>query len=747
MANTRPYTRDELKSLRRADLQTLFKIHKLKGATGTSAVLIDHLVDFFASPAYQDAHPPQTSSQASQAAGQGNAGKGERMYKTLPQRSAVVKGTVAGARRKAEGTTVRAGAKGAAPTMAPVAASKQASRAASKTAGTVRKRGQPQKEVQDEVVEDASTEEASIPANQPPIYTPQPSATPQPIPSSPHPEPAAPALTLADVQALLGEKDEQWKIQLQAVEQRLGEEVERLRREVQDMRRRCEELERADRARAPRQSSATPAHPRLLLGGTPHIAHQRSASVPRPESQLSLGKRRHPPEHRVEGEDAEAKRVRFNANRLGEPASDASTSDAQSQPRTPSPRQAPSSFPPSFFAQPALPPAPSAQTSVLPRTPSPSRQGIVPDNSQTPRPPSDWRAQYEYAPETGPLRTPYNIERTPEFATTPEPPLRGDVSPSFDNGGLGGKLTPGPTVLNLRSTPDLPDEEDFAPSGMALSTVTDLERIDESEELPPSRQTSPASHLRAQAHAVLGLGVGGTPSSGSPKPHSRSISVPNQPTTPSLLGQHSLLAPPAFIARTRAGSERPSFSARAQTHSPPPRPRSASAVHRPSHGGSGPGRRTPSGSRHASPALLATVIPTTEKDESRGRSASADYMRIAKYGFETSLNSIGDSDLSPKDLRVYRPTPTASSALPPPSSSTSFPPDSSDPDHNPGSSAGAGAGAGAERRRWIKNDEVATPGQRTLLGTERYNDTRFGDMPVEFWAQAGADLGTPGTPF
>ncbi|ODO12065.1 hypothetical protein I350_00850 [Cryptococcus amylolentus CBS 6273] len=745
MANTRPYTRDELKSLRRADLQTLFKVHKLKGATGTTAVLIDHLVDFFASPAYQDAYPPPTDSQASQGTVQVNAGKGERMYKTLPQRTAVAKGAAGGVRRKAEGATVRAGTKGAAPTTAPVSARKQAPRAASRMAGTVRKRGQPQKEVQEEVVqEDASAgqEEASIPANQPPIFTPQPSATPRPIPSSPSSiqEPAAPALTVADVQTLLRENDEKWKDQLQAVEARLGQEVERLRSEVQDVRRKCEELERAERARAPRPSSTTPGHPRILGGqNAPYTSHQRSASVPWSGSYSSLGKRRHPHEHRVESEDAEAKRVRFNANRAGEPASDATTSDAQSQPRTPSPRQAPSSFPPNFFAQPALPPTTSSHASVLPRTPSPSRQGIVPDNSQTPRPPSEWRAQYEYAPETGPLRTPYNIERTPEFATTPEPPLRGDISPSLDGGALSGRLTPGHIRQNLPSTPDQPDEEDFAPSGIALSTVTDLERIDESEELPSSRQTSPASHLRAQANAVLGLGVGATLSSASPRPQPRSISVPNQPTTPSLLGQHSLLAPPAFIARTRAGSERPSFSARAQTHSPPPRPRSASAVHRPS--GGGPGRRTPSNSRHASPALLATVIPT-ERDESRVRSASADYMRIAKYGFETSLDTIDDPDLSPTDLPIHRPTPTFStSTLPPPSSIATDTP-------GPGGSGSGPAGAGAaERRRWIKKDEVATPGQRTLLGTERYNDTRFGDMPVGFWAQPGVDLGTPGTPF
>ena len=38
-----------------------------------------------------------------------------------------------------------------------------------------------------------------------------------------------------------------------------------------------------------------------------------------------------------------------------------------------------------------------------------------------------------------------------------------------------------------------------------------------------------------------------------------------------------------------------------------------------------------------------------------------------------------------------------------------------------------------------------TPGHRTMLGTERYRDTRFGDVPMVQWGSPSVDLGT-GTP-
>lgn len=40
---------------------------------------------------------------------------------------------------------------------------------------------------------------------------------------------------------------------------------------------------------------------------------------------------------------------------------------------------------------------------------------------------------------------------------------------------------------------------------------------------------------------------------------------------------------------------------------------------------------------------------------------------------------------------------------------------------------------------------MATPGHRTMLGTERYRDTRFGDIPMMQWESPNIDLG-PATP-
>lgn len=269
--------------------------------------------------------------------------------------------------------------------------------------------------------------------------------------------------------------------------------------------------------------------------------------------------------------------------------------------------------------------------------------------------------------------------------------------------------------------------------GISLSAVTELERIDEGEELapsPPAQRMSSAGQLRfpvVKPHPGLGVGVTGSPSSGSPKLVRRSISQPNQSTTPSLLGQHSLLAPPALISRgSRAGSERPAVLSRAFTQSPPPRPRSASAMYRSSYGRS----VSASSSRHASP-LPSTIIPTEAAPQVR--SASADYMRIAMFGLESaSLDSIDYAD-----------NPLQTDTLP----DVTGDPAAEDREAGPSTGTGMSAGVTAERRRWREVDEVVTPGHRTLLGTERYNDTRFGDIPVGMWAQPKIDFGTPGGSF
>ncbi|WVQ85717.1 hypothetical protein IAT38_007883 [Cryptococcus sp. DSM 104549] len=766
MAPTRPYTRDELKSLRRADLQSLYKMHCLKGANGTNAVLIDSLVEYFASPAYREAYPPPApaASGSTTASGQGAGaraavGKEGRNVKPIPKRTG--SGVAAG-----QGAGSQGGAARAMPGKRKVGV-KAAPAPSNSTAGARVKAVEKEDVKEAEAAKEDDTEEQMVASSsrQPPIPTPQPSATPQPQPQ-PLPQTTS-SLTLADVQELLQSNDAQWQSRLEAVEQRLLREVETLREELREVKAKCEELERADRPRAPRMwgslsSGAGPSSvPRSTsnTGGPSHHYQQHSRSASLPFS--SLGKRPLPVDGRLGGEGSEAaKRLRFNGAR--EPAASGSgstlasasiTAGAGEQPRTPSPRKPPSAFGPDYFsglaAAAASAPAPSTHPrsgSLIPRTPSPSRQGTIPDNSQTPRLPPDWRAQLDLPVGGGGRGTPFRatrgMEHAPEFSTTPEPPMR-SVSPTHEGGAgfAGARLTPGRVLVGLRgSSPEEGEGMDVDPQaqvaglglgmrareGMepsALSKVTDLERIDESEESPAGSATvTPAGQLRFPAikpNPTLGLGMSpSAPSSASPKPKpmakpqaptgARSASQPNQPTHPSLLSQ-SLLAPPAHIARaSRAGSERPPISARAPTQSPPPRPRSASAVHRPR-------------SRHNSPHPLnlpSTVIPT--EPAPRIRSASAEYMHIAMYGLEGDALDYPDAVESP------------------------LPDVDEEPEENGEGPGGEAGGVGAEKRRWRKVDEVVTPGHRTLLGTERYNDTRFGDIPIGVWGQGRVDLETPG---
>ncbi|KIR30620.1 hypothetical protein I309_00758 [Cryptococcus deuterogattii LA55] len=748
MANTRPYTREELKSLRRADLQTLYKLHNLKGANGTNATLINTLVEYFTSPAYREAFPQPTGSQTSQVASKAaSAPKAERLYKPLPTKP-VTSRQAPGMKRNAPDLGTRTGTRIGSGT---AGGTRTVSVENIKTAGQ-RRREQPEAEatsnVEEEVAVDERQESSSL-VCRPPIPTPQSSLTPQPQQQKRKP----PTISLSEVQTLISENDAKWHTRLENVEKRFGDEIERLRKEVREVRLKYEELERLERVRAPRPFPQLPgpsSGPRIPGAAALSQSHHRSVSLPF----SNLGKRRLPSEHRSESEDAEVKRVRYNGR--VEPSTSISvsgpvTAEASGQPHTPSPRKAPSSFPSDFFAPPATVVLPSSSASrpvsLLSRTPSPSRQGVVPDNSQTPRLPFEWRAP-EFCSRTGtPLRTPFTIERTPEFATTPEPPMM-SMSPS--GGTLGSKLTPGRTPVHLRgSTPDRSDEDvkaegstsastsGQAPSrageGISLSAVTELERIDEGEELapsPPVQHVSPSSQLRfpvIKPHPGLGVGLTGSPSSGSPKLIRRSISQPNQSATSSVLGQHSLLAPPALISRgSRAGSERPAVTSRAFTQSPPPRPRSASAMYRTSYGRS----VSAASSRHALP-LPSTIIPTETAPQVR--SASADYMRIAMFGLEgASLDSIDFTD-----------DPSQTDALP----DVRDDPAAEEGEAGPSTGAGTSAGVTAERRRWRKVDEVVTPGHRTLLGTERYNDTRFGDIPVGMWAQPNNDFGTPGRPF
>ncbi|BEI94925.1 uncharacterized protein CcaverHIS019_0705060 [Cutaneotrichosporon cavernicola] len=64
MPKTRPYTRDELQGLRRADLQRLCKTYNIKGANAKSDVLITTLADFFTSSEYLASLPKADTSRS-----------------------------------------------------------------------------------------------------------------------------------------------------------------------------------------------------------------------------------------------------------------------------------------------------------------------------------------------------------------------------------------------------------------------------------------------------------------------------------------------------------------------------------------------------------------------------------------------------------------------------------------------------------------------------------------------------------
>lgn len=59
--------------------------------------------------------------------------------------------------------------------------------------------------------------------------------------------------------------------------------------------------------------------------------------------------------------------------------------------------------------------------------------------------------------------------------------------------------------------------------------------------------------------------------------------------------------------------------------------------------------------------------------------------------------------------------------------------------NSPGDGGGLGGGSAG-------SDLTFTPGPRTLLGTERYRDTRFGDLDLGSWASPRVDLGNPPSP-
>ncbi|WWC96647.1 hypothetical protein V866_003519 [Kwoniella sp. B9012] len=734
MANTRPYTREELKGLRRANLQNLFKIHNLKGANGTNSILIDSLVEYFASPQYTSAHPPQITEKEKEkekdkhvpvrphsAAG----GKVENRYKNLPitAKPLPVKGrVVSGPTRKAiekdpsstttKGTQKKGVSEKVLPTIAAVATSN----------------------------EDESGSSDSFVAPQRAEIIIQPSLPTPPTSSSSQSHP----VSFSQVEALLSANDARWQAKLEALEKNLNDQMERLRIEMNQL----------------RSQVQTQAGPSRTSGGnrtwSPWENRDRSASQPLPSASI-LGKRRqHPLSTAIDVEGVgvgseedddrnEAKRVRFNGSKPGDdtpldeyppfiiPPSSSSFAANAPPPRTPSPQKT-SAFGADYFANPSLTPLPAhSQSSLIPRTPSPSRQGTVPDNSQTPRLPNDWEGEGEDSElselddedMTKGQRTPISRSMIPQFSTTPEPPSHRPISPTMERSfsGSSDRFTPGRVVIgtsSISTSTPLAQPPSFAvddaiPNGIHLSNVTDLERIDEMDESQNSQNSqnhnqrliSPNGQLNFPTiRPIPRLSGLGTPKSAQPHRigtggHQRTISASSS-------SSGTLLAPPLLIARnSRAGSELPLPTRQrvgSRGLSPPPRPRSANAIH---------GRDTPP----------RTIFPLNlpEPEEGSGyvaggkiRSASADYMHVALHGLQA-----GERDEANGNGKAEG------------NDGLDFDDADIDMDH------GIGKVKKERERESTRMLDIPTPSHRTLLGTERYNDKRFGDIPVSF----GLDVG------
>ncbi|WVF70992.1 hypothetical protein IAT40_005788 [Kwoniella sp. CBS 6097] len=904
-AKERPYSREELKSVRRADLQSLFKVHGLKGANATTSVLIESLVEYFASPTYLSAHPPPATL-ASEKEKEKEKDKSISLAATRPTSRAGVTSVIelgasqksgkGGVPKSKNGVPAGKPTKGRAVPAAPTVAARvpkndrPASAASNKVASEIKRpasragagagtaggniaapggvagpskkggeasgealSGQRNGSASAASTSTSTSASASInPPKQPATVSQVP--TPPGSASSSH---TTAQLTLPQVEALLRTNDEKWQARLEMLERNLNEQVEKLRSEMEQIRSQYEAVMRAGSAgpAAPaghaaiaigsqdapngsrtwspweNRSVSGPAGMQGQLGGTPS-----SSSLPF----SILGKRRHPDPaittpavssnagnpvtgDLIERSGGEAKRVRYlNGTRPGDntPSTEAPPGSANSvsttgpasagvsgPPKTPSPQKASTAFGADYFSRPGLPVTSGAaagslaggESSLIPRTPSPSRQGTVPDNSQTPRLPADWQvddeednqmqaqdsdsdSDIEMQDHSTPGRkirggidrygrTPEGVNMVPQFSTTPEPPHR-PISPTVDlersmSAASSDRLTPGRMIMSTPSNPpssismtggaQLHDDRRAGSEGIPLSTVTDLERIEESEEyIGPAAAgsastsnrslISPGGQLRfptiKPTPRLSGLGV---PGSGSMGPGSK---TPHQ-RTPSLLGPPALISrdrtPSSSSApRVRAGSELPSTSHSSSLRipsrglSPPPRPRSANAIH---------GASTPPRSALHLPFALNLPDPLDDiigtAGGARVRSASADYMHVAMHGLEeeddldfedaSGLNT--QTNLGPGSGPINTPRRSARAA----SASASI------PGHGigvgitnlrtPGRGVNAGAGLGGGRGGrgiGMGRREMPTPGHRTLLGTERYNDKRFGDIPVGF---------------
>ncbi|WWC60617.1 uncharacterized protein I303_103191 [Kwoniella dejecticola CBS 10117] len=746
MANTRPYTREELKGLRRANLQNLFKIHNLKGANGTNSILIDSLVEYFASPQYLSAHPSNNNDKDKSASAPlsrpHNTGRLEARYKNVPLSKPV------------KGRTV------AAPIRKPV------ERQLSRSTQTGPKKPAPLPSDERIIPTTTSTEAVEqIQTSQQPTLVSSMSQNSLPTPPASSSSQSHP-VSYSQVEALLSANDARWQAKLEALEKNLNDQMERLRIEMNQL-----GDQQQSQAGPSRLAGANPSEGRTW---SPWQGQGRAASQPLSGSSNThahsnskspfpiLGKRRNLDQRidaaELEDPEKEAKRVRFNGSKPGDdtplnehpptifPFPTSHQQHQQIEPHTPSPQKT-SAYGADYFANPSLTPLP-AQSSLIPRTPSPSRQGVVPDNSQTPRLPNDWQdpvypdaeaddsslsAISDAESDTNmnfddARKTPVgSISMIPQFSTTPEPPAARPISPTMGMGmernvsGSSDRFAPGrlPSTepedrfgmsSNLRR-----DQTDAPP----LSSVTDLERIEETDEQFQSQgQSHGQGQLSFPPIKPIRLSGLGTPSA------SASGTKGSTQRTPSLLG------PPALISRTsRAGSELPRPMPRIRVGSrglsPPTRPRSANAIHETATGGSSIPPTTTTTTIGNTFALNLPEPAEGMIERERLRSASADYMHVAMHGLEDDLDfddsaaTAVTSDINNKNHDRFKDSDVII-GLP------------IVEEEGEARVTGRSTSASTKTNTNTTRMEMPTPRHRTLLGTERYNDKRFGDIPVEF---------------
>ncbi|RXK35540.1 hypothetical protein M231_07219 [Tremella mesenterica] len=598
MVKERAYSRRELESLRRADLQQLYKIHGLKGANQKSDVLLESLLEYFTSTKFLNTAPPAQSRHAQRLKSippQGvRMGTGRiedpqmRKVAPIPRRSPSKKDTELGN----SSSTLTGGGNGSSMVLPPTqetpsgaqslnsstnsqhrasASSQPYSslsvqvKVLSKRLDVLESRAFPHRAEIDQLREQLRLLDGSVATGS--------------------------GVTIERVEQLLKERDEMWEARLQAVEIRWAARLRSLAEQFNHV----GEEDDTSQGKLP-QFILTEDTPTTLshLGKRPTTTDDNSEGVVREEE-----------------ESSESASPRKRA-RLDQDVVSTSVDGVFRIPKTPVTSR----------PIPQLPSTPPFNPSLSqePRTPSPTHQGHLPDNSKTPSAfGPDFFADLPHIAQTPDRRGATELSY-PLFATTPRP---GEPrSPTLDAPPSASRRRTNYGELTML-TPGRLRRGDSAPRAVSQAHM-DLSTITEATEEPFLTSVIRARTISAEPMPADLLG-------------------------PILSRDHrskdSIMTPPAL-------SPSPSI---ADSHfapvTLPPTQRSGATV---------PSARTRGGS-----------------------SPAREYMEVALRGL-----------MNPQD------SPSA----------------------------------------------LATPGHRTMLGTERYRDSRFGDVPMAEWASPGMDvLSTPGS--